>query len=295
MDSTTEQEEHDASRRSLMKKAVVAGAVVWTAPVVMSAPAAFAAGSVPITPPQETAAARGHQPGAHRGSASMSSDRPTPCPPPSWANNGANLATTATPTNGPSDPARPRSRATRSSTPTPVPVSGGRSTSAPRRRSPRSCSTTASTAGTRPGPEHPPVHRRQRSRRHPRHHRQLEHASPSGRSRCPSAATSFELVNGGDELLPPRRSRGLGALTPPPASAGNQKNARAPSSRALPGSSVASGTWARQPPAGRSRPERAGAPPDEQLSPGRAARPAPIGHDAPSTAPPPRREHTALR
>jgi ABC-type transport system involved in cytochrome bd biosynthesis fused ATPase/permease subunit len=39
----------------------------------------------------------------------------------------------------------------------------------------------------------------------------------------------------------------------------------------------------------------AGDPPDEQLSPGRAARPAPIGHDAPSAAPPPRREHTALR
>jgi ATP-binding cassette subfamily C protein CydCD len=39
----------------------------------------------------------------------------------------------------------------------------------------------------------------------------------------------------------------------------------------------------------------AGAPPDELLSPGRAARPAPIGHDAPSAAPPPRREHTALR
>jgi ATP-binding cassette subfamily C protein CydCD len=39
----------------------------------------------------------------------------------------------------------------------------------------------------------------------------------------------------------------------------------------------------------------AGDPPDEQLSPGRAARRAPIGHDAPSAAPPPRREHTALR
>ncbi len=54
MDSITEQEEHDASRRSLMKKAVVAGAVVWTAPVVMSAPAAFAAGSVPPTTPNPT-------------------------------------------------------------------------------------------------------------------------------------------------------------------------------------------------------------------------------------------------
>jgi hypothetical protein len=91
MDTATEQEEHDASRRSLMKKAVVAGAVVWTAPVVMSAPAAFAAGSAPPTTPQETVPPESSNL-APRGAASMSSNPADLVPPPSWAsNNAANL------------------------------------------------------------------------------------------------------------------------------------------------------------------------------------------------------------
>jgi len=95
MDSITEQEEHDASRRSLMKKAVVAGAVVWTAPVVMSAPAAFAAGSAPPTTPQETVPPSDTNLAlASAGStASMSSNPATLASPPVWAsNNGAELA-----------------------------------------------------------------------------------------------------------------------------------------------------------------------------------------------------------
>ncbi len=97
MDTITEPEEHDASRRNLMKKAVVAGAVVWTAPVVMSAPAAFAAGSVPPTtpnptlPPSDTNLAPGH-------TASMSSVYASPCNSAALGNDG--LSTQANPTNG---------------------------------------------------------------------------------------------------------------------------------------------------------------------------------------------------
>lgn len=100
MDSTTEPEEHDASRRSLMKKAVVAGAVVWTAPVVMTAPAAFAAVSAPPTTPQETV-----PPGdtnlAPRGEASMSSTWEAGTYPCNVASAGTDgLSTQANPTNG---------------------------------------------------------------------------------------------------------------------------------------------------------------------------------------------------
>jgi hypothetical protein len=100
MDSTTEEPRHDGSRRSLMKKAAVGGAVVWTAPLVMSAPAAFAAVSIPQeTPPQTPPPDDTNL--APRGSASMSSTWEGGTYPCNVAAAGIDgLSTQANPTNG---------------------------------------------------------------------------------------------------------------------------------------------------------------------------------------------------